>query len=44
VPEDLRFNYSENEIGFWYEDSAVEDVFQFKFQGLDGCEDDDDKE
>jgi len=43
-PEDLRFDYSENELGFWFDDSAVEGVLQVTLQDLDVCEDEDEKE
>jgi len=44
VTEDLRFDYPENELGFWFDDSAVEGVLQVTLQDLDVCEDEDEKE
>lgn len=44
VTEDLRFDYSDDELDFWFDDSAVEGVLQVTLQDVDGCKDEDDEE
>lgn len=43
VTEDLRFDYSDDELDFWFDDSAVEGVLQVTLQDVDGCKDEDDE-
>ncbi|MGB8718302.1 MAG: hypothetical protein WCD46_03260 [Desulfobacterales bacterium] len=44
VTEDLRFDYSDDELDFWFDDSAVEGLLQVTLQDVDGCKDEDDEE
>ena len=41
VTEDLYFDYSDDELDFWFDDSAVEGILQVNLQDVDDCEDDD---
>jgi len=44
VSEDLRFDYSDDELEFWFDDSAVEGILQVNLQSLDDYWDEDDTE
>jgi hypothetical protein len=44
VTEDLRFDYLDDELNFWFNDSAVEGILQVNLQDVDGCGDEDEAE
>ena len=37
VTEDLRFDYSDDELEFWFDDTAVEGILQVNLQDIDSC-------
>jgi hypothetical protein len=43
VTEDLRFDYSEKELSFWFDDTAVEGVLQVNLQDIDGVWEEDEE-
>jgi len=44
VTEDLRFDYSEDELNFWFNDVAVRGILQVDLQDVNHSEDENDTE
>lgn len=44
ITNDLRFDYSDDELGFWFDDNAIEGILQVTLQDIDGCLNEDEEE